>query len=192
MYLSLVPLQTNRKLSVGWPQLLSRRNSIIVIEFAKWLDCSCWTLGKAGKTTSMANGWNPYFCSVVKLCESGFVQKPGTTQIIAIWPFQLNIWWLSKNKLGYILFSDIPNSAVWDVFCQVRTRMQIKFDNNRHKQETGVMEWMDWAWFSLAIQRTTGLIMFTLEPLNVRASHKVDFHPFAIWTFCNFWQLLWF
>ena len=77
MYLSLVPLQTNRKLSVGWPQLLSRRNSIIVIEFAKWLDCSCWTLGKAGKTTSMANGWNPYFCSVVKLCESGFVQKPG-------------------------------------------------------------------------------------------------------------------
>ena len=96
------------------------------------------------------------------------------------------------QHLAAPLFSDIPNSAVWDVFCQVRTRMQIKFDNNRQKQETGVMEWMDWAWFSLAIQRSTGLIMFTLEPLNVRASHQVDFHPFAIWTFCNFWQLLWF
>ena len=37
------------------------------------------------------------------------------------------------------------------------------------------MEWMDWAWFSLAIQRTTGLIMFTLEPLNVRLHTRWTF-----------------
>ena len=33
----------------------------------------------------------PFLVRYNQQYESGFVQKPGTTQIVAIWPFQLNI-----------------------------------------------------------------------------------------------------